>query len=65
MTDILTIESLSQTTIKIINIQGQTIMQQKLKQGKTDIDIKGLAKGVYVLSLSSNDKSEVTRIIKE
>ena len=31
--------------IEIINIQGQTILQQQLQQGKTDIDISGLAKG--------------------
>jgi len=63
--DKLTIESLQKSTIEILNIQGQTISQQQIQQGKTDIDISGLAKGVYILRLCSNDKTAVTRIVKE
>ena len=61
----LTIESLQKSTIEILNIQGQTIIRQQSQQSKTDIDISGLAKGVYILRLCSNDKTEVTRIVKE
>ena len=64
-TDELTIKSLQKSTMVIIDIQGQTILQQSLQQGKTDIDISGLAKGVYILRLCSNDKTEVERIVKE
>jgi hypothetical protein len=63
--DKLSIESLQKATIEILNIQGQIILQQLIQQGKTYIDISGLAKGVYILRLSNNDKTEVTRIIKE
>jgi hypothetical protein len=59
------IESSQQATMEILNIQGQTILQQQLQQGKTDIDISGLAKGVYILRMCSNDKTEVTRFVKE
>jgi len=51
--------------ISIYNIQGQTILQQPLQQEKTDIDISELAKGVYILKLNSNDKTEVKKFIKE
>jgi hypothetical protein len=61
----ITIESLQKSTLEISNIQGQTILQQQIQQGKTDIDISRLAKGVYILRLCSNDKTEVTRIVKE
>jgi uncharacterized repeat protein (TIGR03803 family) len=61
----LTVEILQKSTIEILNIQGQTILQQPLQQGKTDIDISGLAKGVYILRLLSNDKIAVTKIVKE
>jgi hypothetical protein len=64
-TDNITIESPQQATIEILNIQGQTILQQQIQQGKTDIDISGLAKGIYILRLNSNDKTAVTRIVKE
>jgi hypothetical protein len=60
-----TIESLQKATIEILNTQGQTIFQQQLQQGKSDIDISGLAKGVYIVRLKSNDKTAVTRIVKE
>jgi hypothetical protein len=63
-TNNITIESLHKAIIEILNIQGQTISQQ-LKQGKTDIDISSLAKGVYILRLLSNDKTVVARIVKE
>ena len=64
-TNDLTIESSQQATMEILNIQGQTIMQQQLQQGKTNIDISWLAKGVYILRLYSNDKTEVARIVKK
>jgi hypothetical protein len=63
--DKLTIESLHKSTIILLNLQGKTILQQQIQQGKTDIDISGLAKGIYILRLNSNEKTEVTRIIKE
>jgi hypothetical protein len=61
----ITIKSLQKSTIEILNIQGQTIIQQHIQQGKTDIDISGLAKGVYILRLCNNDKSAVKKIVKE
>jgi hypothetical protein len=64
-TDNITIIAPQKSIIEILNIQGQTIIQQPLQQGKTDIDISSIAKGVYILRLYSNDKTEVTRIVKE
>jgi hypothetical protein len=64
-TEKLTIDASQKATIEILNIQGQTIQQQQLQQGKTDIDISRLAKGVYILRLCSNDKTAVTKIVKE
>jgi len=61
----MTIESLQKSTMEILNIQGQTIIRQQIQQGKTDIDISRLAKGLYILRLCSNDKTEVTRFVKE
>ncbi len=64
-TNNITIEALQKSTIEILNIQGQTILQQQIQQGKTNIDISALAKGVYILRLCSNDKTAVTKIVKE
>ena len=61
----LTIVSPQSAIIEITNLQGQIIQQQKIQQGKTDINISRLAKGVYILRLYSNDKTVVTKIVKE
>lgn len=63
--DKLTIISLQKSDMELLSIQGQKILQQQLHQGKTDIDISGLAKGIYILKLSNDEKTEVTRIVKE
>lgn len=64
-TNCLSVEILQKSLIEILNIQGQTIIQRQLQQGKTDIDISGLAKGVYILRLNSNKMTEVTKFVKE
>jgi hypothetical protein len=51
--------------ISIYNLQGQLLMQQQVQQGKTDIDISELAKGVYIVKLYSNARVEAGKIIKE
>ena len=64
-TNNITVENMQQVVIEISNIQGQPVIKQQLQQGKSDIDISGLAKGVYILRLYSNNRIEVTRIVKE
>jgi YVTN family beta-propeller protein len=61
----ITVESTQKSMLEILNIQGQTVLQQQIQQGKTDVDISGLAKGVCILKLSSNDKTEMIKIVKE
>jgi len=68
--DLVTIETkqtaaLRNSVIFIYDLKGKLLFQQYLKLGKTYIDISGLAKGIYILSLNSNDKTEVKRIVKE
>jgi len=54
-----------QSTLEILNIQGQTVLQEQILQEKTNIDISGFAKGIYILRLYSNDKTAVIKIVKE
>ena len=51
--------------IEILNIEGQTVLQQISQQEKTNINISNLAKGIYILKLNSNNKIEVARFVKE
>ncbi len=66
--DLLTVESLSSTTetiISIYNMQGQLILQQPMQQAKTDINISGLEKGVYMINILGADINVVKKLIKE
>lgn len=64
----ITIETSTQSKdyeISICNLQGQLLLQQPLQKRKADIDISGLAKGMYFLELLSNDKIKVIKFFKE
>ncbi|MEI6764121.1 MAG: T9SS type A sorting domain-containing protein [Bacteroidota bacterium] len=49
----------------VYNIQGQLLFQQKITQDRTEIDIRNLSNGIYVLSMVCNDKIKVLRFAKE
>ena len=53
------------SVIEILNIEGQTVLQQKSQLEKTNINISNLAKGIYILKLTNNEKIEVVRFVKE
>jgi len=57
--------SLRSSYASVYTIQGQMVMQQQLKLENTELDISGLAKGVYMLKLTNNNKIEVMKIVKE
>lgn len=56
---------LKNTTISVFNIQGQLFLSKPILKKVTEIDISNLSKGIYFLKLNSNNKTEVTKIIKE
>jgi hypothetical protein len=51
--------------VKVYNIQGKMLLQQKSNQDKTEIDISGLAKGLYIVTVIGNDINISEKIIKE
>jgi uncharacterized repeat protein (TIGR01451 family) len=51
--------------ISISNIHGQLVIQQAIMLQKTEIDLSGLAKGVYILKFIAEKKSFVRKIIKD
>ena len=53
------------STIEILNIQGQTILQKQLQQDKTNINISGLAKGVYIVKVQTEKGETVKKFVKE
>jgi uncharacterized delta-60 repeat protein len=56
---------LQSTILSIYNISGQLLIEQTIRQNKSEIDISGLAKGVYIIKLNNSNTTFVARIIKE
>lgn len=61
--DILNISSLNEiTSIKVTSITGKTIFSQ---EGGNSLDISSLSKGIYFLTVTSNDASSTKKFIKK
>jgi len=60
--------SKEKTSVRIMNIEGVTVLSQDLgiqKSGNASIDLSGLASGVYMVELTSDDNKVVKRLMKE
>jgi len=57
--------SVENPMVSIYNIQGNLLFQQPLKKDITELDVSGLERGVYLLKLTSNKITEVTRFVLE
>jgi hypothetical protein len=68
--DRITIEIKSQILAKssllsVYDIEGRLMFAEPIIQRSTSIDISQLARGVYILKLTDNSGSEVSRFVKE
>lgn len=54
----------STAIIKILNINGQVLKSFSTSNRENTLDLSGLGKGVYLLSISQNEKINTYRIIK-
>jgi len=53
---------------KILNLLGETVMEgrSKVANGKTEIDIAGIANGIYIISVSDkNEQLSAFKIVKQ
>lgn len=51
--------------LSIYNIQGQLLQNQLIIQERTELDIRILDAGVYILKLTNRDRTEVIRVVKQ
>jgi hypothetical protein len=51
--------------VSIYNMQGQALFQQTLQKDKTEFDINGLEKGVYLVKLTDTNLTEFTKLVKK
>ncbi|HBX53787.1 MAG: hypothetical protein A2275_07285 [Bacteroidetes bacterium RIFOXYA12_FULL_35_11] len=63
--DKLTIETMSNSTVEIINSQGQIIKNLELINSKNNIDLKKLIGGVYTIKIKNDDGIIVKKLIKQ
>ena len=57
--------SLEKPIVSIYDMQGQLIFQQTLWKDRTEIDIKGLEKGAYLVKLTDTNLTEFTKLVKK
>ena len=58
--------NLNNTCIKIINLAGQVIICKNIKNSeKETIDISGMTKGLYFISVNNNGNIQVNKLVKE
>ena len=53
------------TTIKILNIRGQELINQQIKEGEKEIDISKLTPGIYFVKCYSDKSVEVIKVVKD
>ena len=53
------------TNVLIYNLQGQLLIQQQIKQEKTELNINSLAKGMYIVSLTTEKERLVRKFVRE
>ncbi len=57
--------SLKTAIVSIYDIQGQLLLQEHIHKEKTEINIRGLEKGIYMVKLTSSTRTEVIKFVKE
>ncbi|MEM6515890.1 MAG: S8 family serine peptidase [Bacteroidota bacterium] len=65
--DILTIQIPSREALNelnIVDLTGKIVMSLVLNQNATELDISGLAKGIYILNIQSGNVSSAFKLIK-
>lgn len=61
----LQLKDVSDVMIEIIDLTGKKVLEQKILENKTDIDISNQPNGIYLVKLIKANSIEVKRIIKQ
>jgi len=60
-----TIENYGSTVLSVYSVQGQLLLQRKISQDKTLVDISSFSPGIYLFKLGKGKNSSVKQVIKE
>ena len=59
------LNAIKDNVILISDVEGQKILEQTLQKEKTDFDLSWLAKGIYIIKVINNERTEVRKFIKK
>ncbi|HNW99644.1 MAG TPA: T9SS type A sorting domain-containing protein [Bacteroidales bacterium] len=62
---IINCEDIRETTMQIINMIGECVLQQKLNSEVNEINVSLLAKGMYIIKLNGKNYTEQKKLTKE
>lgn len=62
--DVLTVETLTNGILTIVNEQGQELINTKITNGKNTVGVSKLAKGVYFAKIKTNATTQIIKLIK-
>jgi hypothetical protein len=60
-----TSETIQEAVVSIYNMSGQQLIHRPVTSPQTELDVSMLAKGVYVIKLSTEEESLVRKFVKE
>ena len=53
------------TEVSLINMQGQTIKQVPAKNNRTSINLSGIAKGIYLIKINTQNNALIRKVVVE
>lgn len=59
------LEALRNPILSLYNAGGQLLLQQPVKQRKTELNISSFAKGIYLIKITSEEQTQVVKFVKE
>lgn len=62
---VFTIELATQAKVEVVNVIGQTLLSQTIDIGKTSLEIKNQADGIYFVKIITNNRTQFVKVIKE
>jgi hypothetical protein len=60
-----TLQSVRNSTLSIINVNGQELLKQQVISAKTELDVSNFASGIYTIRLVNKDSVEIKKFVKE
>jgi hypothetical protein len=52
-------------TIQVYNVLGEKVLQSEIRNQKSEINVSGLAKGIYIVEVRDGEKAYRIRFVKE